>query len=474
MIRNMKKIAKQRPKLIIVALFTIWRLGLFLLAFLLQQQTALVSQLQSSNWLFLQNLEQFLPYQPSFPYAQAKLASSGLPQWLYSFANFDGVHYLTIARSGYVGTGLIQAFFPVYPLLIAGVSSALGLVIDVCGAIVSSTTLSSLSFVNFSSSALLIIVGLFISNFCFLASLLVGHRLVQRLFNLRTAWHWLFVMLTFPTSFFFGALYTESLFLLLILLSLTYMQRQKNFISMLLSGLSSGVRLVGLFLSPSLLNLAAKQQLKCGGSSKQGAKIEAGARLLQTWRSLRSFLTQSPLTWLRYLNSHLPWLLLGSSGLLFFMGFLWIQFNDPLYFFHVQAEFGAGRAETIVLLPQTIYRYLKILLTVRPIDWKYFSYVQDLVLSLGSLTVLLLWARARLTAQQPAYLCFAFAAWLLPTLTGTFSSMPRYILVIFPIFFYLAHKLAQAKPGWRWLYYGFSLLLLGLNTALFLQGYWVS
>ena len=56
-----------------------------------------------------------LDYLPSFPYYDSLLANYNLPRWLYSWANFDGVHYLTIVQKGYIGTGLIQAFFPLYP-----------------------------------------------------------------------------------------------------------------------------------------------------------------------------------------------------------------------------------------------------------------------------------------------------------------------------------------------------------------------
>jgi hypothetical protein len=157
------------------------------------------------------------------------------------------------------------------------------------------------------------------------------------------------------------------------------------------------------------------------------------------------------------------------------MIFLWLQFEDPLYFFHVQSEFGAGRQESIILLPQVIYRYLKILVTVRPINWKYYSYVQDFVISLFGLVALFgWWLQRRQPKYKASYLWYAVPAFLLPTLTGTFSSMPRYVLVVFPIFIWLAEKLKTAKPICRFLYFGISFCLLVINTVLFIQGYWVA
>ena len=128
-----------------------------------------------------------------------------------------------------------------------------------------------------------------------------------------------------------------------------------------------------------------------------------------------------------------------------------------------------GRQETIVLWPQVVYRYIKILLTARPIDWKYFSYVQDFVLSIGVAIGIYL-ARKKI---KLSWLIFSVLTYLLPTLTGSFSSMPRYILVIFPLWMWLAHKLSQPSR-WRCCYYLVSVILLMINTILFTQGYWVS
>jgi len=93
-----------------------------------------------------------------------------------------------------------------------------------------------------------ILSGLIISNLSLLGCLYFGYKLANHYFNERTANHWLLLLLTFPTSFFLGAVYTESLFLLLILAGWWYHTQKKNLISGLLIGLSSGVRLVGLMM----------------------------------------------------------------------------------------------------------------------------------------------------------------------------------------------------------------------------------
>src|SRR4030067_1829867 len=78
-------------------LFLIWRLILFFFA----QLGSLI-----------------LPFQPRFPYADIFLLPSRLPSFIWSFANLDGVHYLTIAQRGY-SAQFTQVFFPLYPLILA-------------------------------------------------------------------------------------------------------------------------------------------------------------------------------------------------------------------------------------------------------------------------------------------------------------------------------------------------------------------
>ncbi len=149
--------------------------------------------------------------------------------------------------------------------------------------------------------------------------------------------------------------------------------------------------------------------------------------------------------------------------------FLHYHFDDPFYFFSVQSKFGAGRQTQIILLPQVFYRSLRILLTVRPFDLKYFTYVQDLVISI-LMGAGIIFAAAKIKLQ---YVLFSILAYLLPTLTGNLSSMPRYVLVLFPVLMWWAQVLAN-NPKLKLFYYPVSIFLLLLNTVLFVQGYWVA
>src|SRR3989304_9578488 len=71
------------------------------------------------DWLISYLAPFFIPYLGFFPYKEIA-AQYNLPRFLTALANFDGAHYLLIAKNGY--SQYQQAFFPLYPLLIRSLS----------------------------------------------------------------------------------------------------------------------------------------------------------------------------------------------------------------------------------------------------------------------------------------------------------------------------------------------------------------
>lgn len=380
----------------------------------------------------------FFVYAPSFPYATSMLASMNLPRWIYSWGNFDGVHYLTIATKGYFGTGLIQAFFPVFPGLLALFQKIFQL------SWLSFSNLPGLFFIIFLLFQLLVTYGIALLLFIFVKDLFKKTK--------QQAWWTVIAFLSFPTSLFFGALYNEGLFLLLVLGSFLAAHHKKWWLAGILGMIVSATRVVGLAIWPALLLELWLSVNKVNSFSDLQKNI--------TIKKILEFLKKE---WKNISAVSLSLLGLGS-----YMFYLWKVFGDPLYFFHLQSEFGAGRQEGIILLPQVIWRYIKILMTV-PYDWKLFAYIQEFVFSLITLgSLLVFWKKIR-----PSHLLFSLLVFILPTLTGTLSSMPRYILVCFPIFFLLGEFLQKNKKI-RGFALALSWLLLIINTLLFIQGYWVA
>lgn len=366
-------------------------------------------------WLALSSLIIFLapkilPYKASFPYS-TELKYYGMPFTLEKLANFDGVHYLTIAKNGYLGTDLIQAFFPFYPFLISLINPI---------------------FHNY------LLSGIVISHIFALISFYLLYYLVKNEFNQKIALNTVIIFAFFVSSFYLRSLYNESLFLTLILASFIAAKKKHYLLAGVLGGLASATRVVGIFILPSLFLLI----------------------YLKDKRNWQAYLKVS----------------ISALGLLAYMFYLKWQFNDYLYFFHVQSEFGASRQTQLVLLPQVIYRYLKIFMTVRPIDFKYFAYVQEFLLSIFALILLSIasyssWKNKKIVLP---YLLFALMAYFLPTLTGNFSSMPRYLLACFPLFVYLAIKLENKRGITKFIYLTISLIFFIINLILFSQGYWVA
>jgi len=326
------------------------------------------------------------------------------------WANFDGVHYLVIARRGY--QIFQQAFFPFYPYLIRYLARFLK---------------------NY------LLSGLLISHLTFLISLYLLYKLVRLDFSNRVAKRSIIFLLLFPTSFYFGSVYAESLFLALILGSF-YAARKKQWgIAGLLGAFASATRFVGIFLFPALL--------------------------VEWWSQTSNIKHQTS----NKLKSVLP-LFLITLGLFFYMWYLKKTVGDPLYFIHVQPLFGAQRTGgKIILLYQVFWRYFKMLVTVEKLTPTYFVVVLE-ALTGATFLVLTIFAYLR---RWFSYVTFMALAYIAPTLTGTLSSVPRYVLVLFPGFILLA--IWAEKYRWmRILYPVIAGILLIISTILFTRGFWVA
>lgn len=329
----------------------------------------------------------------SFPYYNERLISSGLPHFLWSFGNFDGVHYLGIAQNGYFAQ-FTQAFFPLYPILVRAAS--LG------------------------TAGNLLISALVISNLAFFIAVLLFYKIIEKKHGANTAFWSEIMLLSFPTSFFFGAIYTEGVFFLLIMLFYFFESKGRYIVASLFGAFASFTRLIGVFLSFPLL-----------------------------FNKNRRYLVFVP-----------------PIGLLVYMGFLKYRFNNPLYFLTSQAAFGQERdAANVILLPQVFYRYLKIFLTAQG---------QSLLVPLFEFSVTLLALVLIVIAfkkTEKKWVLFALASVVLPTLTGTLASMPRYVLVAFPMFVVLA----MIKNSYIKLLITLFFMFTGIVVLTFFsQGYWVA
>jgi hypothetical protein len=335
-----------------------------------------------------------LPFSPTFPYANERLPLYG-PRWFTTMAHFDGIHYLTIIEHGYKGTGLIQAFFPLYPILVRQI------------------TLGSIN-------------PLLAGGLLSLLSLIAAAYFIYRLYSNQRI---LLLLLAFPTAFFFAGLYTESLFLCLSVGSYVF-AKQKKWVWAGVFGLLAGMtRLPGFLISILLFSEAIK----------------------------------SPRKKMPYIFATFP-----IIGLGIYMLYLWITFSDPLLFVTVQREFGAQRSSgTLIPIITPLVRYIRIFLTVHPISHAYFIALQEFLFTVGGLVLSFI----LLKRKEYGLGLYSVISLILPTLTGSLSSMPRYVLTIFPLFAVLSDKLP--RKVFFLILLVFAILQL-INFALFTQGIWVS
>ncbi len=145
------------------------------------------------------------------------------------FYHWDSVHYVDIAKNGYVNQGEARnniAFFPLYPLLIR---------------------LTTLDFAYINLSALLI------SNVSSVIAAYYLFKLAKLDYNDDTAKKAVLYLSIFPLSFFLSSIYTEGLFLALAIASFYYARTKTWYLAGLLSLFAALTRMGGLILLPALL-----------------------------------------------------------------------------------------------------------------------------------------------------------------------------------------------------------------------------
>ena len=105
--------------------------------------------------------------------------------------------------------------------------------------------------------------------------------------------------------------------------------------------------------------------------------------------------------------------------------------------------------------------------TVNPNSLLFLTIVEEAV---GGIVFLILSIIA-FKKVRVSYALFGALSYIAPTLTGTLSSFPRYALILFPSFMVLG---MVKNRRFQRLWWVISVILLAVNTALFVRGYWVA
>jgi len=344
------------------------------------------------------------------------------------FARWDSVWYLAIAGSGY-GDGAREAFFPLYPM-VAGLAG-LPLGSALLGGVVASTALLGVA-------------------------LVLLHRLVALDHDRAVARNAVLVTALVPMSFFFSAVYSESLFLALSVGAIYAARRGGWALAGALGGLAALTRSAGVVLLVPLV-------------------------ILYLWdtRSLRARPCRPRLDVL--------WLALVPCGLAAYCVYLGLAGHDALAPFHAQEvwfrsfagpfvgawdggvaawqgarQLASGAREPVYFTaaggdPFVVARH-----NIELLVWL----VLALVAAIGALR--------RLPAAYGAYLVAALALPLsYPVGPQPLMSLPRFVAVLFP----LAIWLAVWMTGRRWrerLVLGTFAAGLAVYTGIFATWHWVA
>ena len=343
---------------------------------------------------------------------------------LSPLARWDAAWYLRIAESGYGGSDVRAAFFPLYPLLVRAVATPFG-----------------------ASPGALLVAAYVVSLAAFLGALVLLHRLVSLELGRPLAQPALLLLAVFPAAVFFGAPYSESLFLLLA---------------------------VGAFYAARTGRWAWAGAAATGAAATRSAGVLLLVPLAMLWWST----ARKP--------GNIAWLLLAPLGLAAYAVFLGLAEGDAWRFLDVQDAWsreltvplaGAwdGLGAAIDGARQLLSGQTEVVYFEEAAGDPYRIAAINLML-FGSLVFALVACVGCLRRLPKAYGAWVAASLVLPLTFPVkpqpLMSLPRFLAVLFPIFMWLAlwseERRATARVA------AVSALGLGLFTAQFASWHWIS
>ena len=330
--------------------------------------------------------------------------------WLDGWTRWDAGWYRHIATHGYVAEPVGPPgqrnlpFYPVYPLTMR---------------LVSLTGLDPLA------------AGILVSNLAFLVALVLVYRMARARFGADAAFRCVVLLSIFPYAFFFSAVYSESLFLLLAVASLYLGERGRWAAASVCALLCGATRAPGVALGPALLLLYLER-----------VRFDP-----------------------RKLRPDVLWLGLSALGPFLYYAYLGVAFGDPWLAFKATRVAGWWQAGFTLKPVERGLRTMRSLENWRTgrIPWVFNLNVLAAFLCLGSLV-------AVFRRQPLAWGVFS----LLIVASGVLQpgGWGRYVLPAFPVF--LAWALGLES---RLAFTGvvvLSTLLLALLTILYTHWYWVA
>jgi len=317
---------------------------------------------------------------PLYQRQQFTVFGSTSPFW-DTFARYDSGYYQGIAWGGYAplaGGRSNIAYFPVYPLLIRGVGRLFG-----------------------REHATLYISGIAISWLSFILAMVALYHLARLDLPRRHAERAVLLTMIFPFSFFYGVVYSESTFLLFVVLAFYLFRTRRWVLGGLCGAIATATRVPGVMMLPALAWLAWQH-------AEPTRRDRLGA---------------------------LAGLALAASGFAAYCLFIYQLTGNPLEWAATLQRWGYYPGGAPWMAPFTLvwqlvthpYRYL----TTNPMA--VYDTLYGVTGILFVLAIPFVWRRF-----GAAYGLFMLLNLWLPLSSGTFEGVGRYCSVLFPCFIWLA------------------------------------
>lgn len=302
------------------------------------------------------------------------------PDWF--FVRWDAHHYLGIAENGYVNTGDARfhiVFYPLYPWAVRLIRPLFA----------GNTTAAALT----------------LSNLCLPACGYLLYRIIRDEQGERAAWRGVKFFIFGPISMFFAMPYSESLFMLMTLLSVYFARKRRMAPAILFGALSALARVLGLAVAVSVfyefLEMAREKR-------REGARF----------------------TGPRVAGYALATALIGA-GFLVYLGVNWSVTGNPFQFLIYQSEHWS---QNFGSLRNTVAYTFENMMTYDNVGLRLSIWGPQLLMILGVLMLLLFTVRRNHPADGAYMLIYTYIAvsptWLL--------SGPRYLLAMYALYPILA------------------------------------
>ena len=297
---------------------------------------------------------------------------------------WDGPHYINIAKVGYNfledGENILLVFFPLYSYLLRIVNFVIG---------------------NYYVS------GLLVSWVSYVLAMIYLYKLTVLEFSESTAFKTIFLISVFPFSFFFGSIHTESISLLMMVISFYYIRKHNWKLACIFGILASLSRMVG-----SLVIVAAVIEYIITYKPHIDLKEKNYKKLVYDFGTKFIFIA------------------LISLGGLIYLAINYYISGDPFDFLVHQERVWNNKTQ---FMPVTIYKLFVQTFTTFNTVTGCISIPEILLLLIVSIFMLLRWKRISST-----YGIFLGLYMLMSYAASNLLSAGRYISIAFPFFMLLS------------------------------------